>query len=159
MSDNRNKWLAGTVSVAVLAGASMWEGTVYTPYEDIAGVLTVCKGHTGWDIVPGKKYTPAECDAYLKKELGDHAAGVLACTNVPITQGQFDAYTLFAYNVGTAAYCNSSLLKKLNAGDARGACYGLMDWNKAKVNGQLVPVKGLTNRRQFEMSMCLKGLK
>ncbi|KAB0176996.1 lysozyme, partial [Escherichia coli] len=32
-------------------------------------VQTVCHGHTGKDIMPGKTYTEAECKALLNKDL------------------------------------------------------------------------------------------
>nr|HAL7249337.1 glycoside hydrolase family protein [Escherichia coli] len=35
----------------------------------IVGVWTVCHGHTGKDIIPGKTYTEAECKALLNKDL------------------------------------------------------------------------------------------
>lgn len=45
------------------------EGVSYIPYKDIVGVWTVCHGHTGKDIIPGKTYTEAECKALLNKDL------------------------------------------------------------------------------------------
>lgn len=147
-----NSWLIGSARAALIAAATMWEGTRYTPYDDIGGVLTVCP-----DIVRTKHYTPAECNAYLKTELGTHGVGVLKCTNVPLSRNQYEAFTLFAYKVGTSAFCNSSLAKKLNAGDYVGACNGLMEWSKARVNGVLTTVNGLARRRAFERDMCLRG--
>ena len=41
------------------------EGVRYDPYQDVVGVWTVCYGHTGKDILLGKKYTEAECRALL----------------------------------------------------------------------------------------------
>ena len=35
------------------------EGVRYNPYQDVVGVWTVCYGHTGKDIMLGKKYTEA----------------------------------------------------------------------------------------------------
>lgn len=45
------------------------EGVRYDPYQDVVGVWTVCYGHTGKDIMLGKKYTEAECRALLSKDL------------------------------------------------------------------------------------------
>ncbi|MCP6193458.1 glycoside hydrolase family protein, partial [Klebsiella pneumoniae] len=45
------------------------EGVRYNPYQDVVGVWTVCYGHTGKDIMLGKKYTEAECRALLSKDL------------------------------------------------------------------------------------------
>lgn len=144
--------VAGAMLLALLAQD---EGTRYVPYYDIAGVLTVCQGYTGPDIVPGRRYSKAECDAKLASGATRHGLGVLACTHVPLNQNQYNAFTRFAYNVGVDAYCNSSLLKKLNAGDYAGACDGLLAWDKARVGGVLRPVAGLTKRRQSERTQCL----
>lgn len=154
----RNTGIA-VAGVMLLALLTLDEGVRHEPYRDIAGVMTVCMGHTGGDIVPGKRYSQAECDALLVKGATKHGRGVLACTKVPLNQNQYEAFTRFTFNVGVKAYCNSSLLKKLNAGDYSGACDGLLAWNKARVNGVLRPVAGLTKRRQSERVQCLTPVK
>lgn len=146
----RNKWLAGCASAALIACATMWEGTAHVPYEDIVGRLTVCQGYAQPDVVRDKVYSDEECATLLKTQLEAHGDAVLRCSTVALSQREYDAYTLFAYNVGGAAFCGSSLLKRLNAGDHMGACDGLLAWDYA--GGKRV--RGLTNRRQFERKMC-----
>lgn len=151
----KNKTLVGVVSATLITAASMWEGTKYVPYEDVVGVITVCKGHTGRDVVRGKTYTPAECESLLKRDLETHANGVLKCVNVPLTPYQYDAFTLFTYNVGVNAFCTSkTVLAPLNRGDYKAACDGLLKWVYA--DGKYV--KGLYNRRAYERKMCLGEL-
>jgi lysozyme len=154
----KNKWLLGGFSAALISGAVLWEGTRLVPYEDIVGVLTVCNGYTGADIEKNKKYTKEECTALLKKELGEHAEGILKCINVPLTQYEFDAYTLFAYNVGVAGACKSRAFSLLNSYRREDACKALAyapdgkpTWSYA--GGKFV--QGLHNRRKYEMNMCL----
>lgn len=150
-----NRWLLGSVSVAVFTGATLWEGTKTQPYYDIVNVLTVCHGYTGKDIVKGKIYTKAECKILLEKELKIHADGILKCINVPLSQNQFDAFTLFAYNVGVNAFCSSrTVLQPLNKGNYKQACDGLLRW--AYADGKYV--QGLYNRRVYERKMCLGEL-
>lgn len=151
MASLRNKWLAGSVSAALLSGACLWEGTRYTPYEDVVGVWTVCQGYAQPDVIRTKTYTKAECGALLHDQLAEHGAAVLKCTNVPLNQHQYDAFTLFTYNVGGKAFCSSSLARKLNAGDYTGACNGLLAWDVA--GGK--HVLGLHNRREYERKLCL----
>jgi lysozyme len=139
------------VSAMLLAALTQLEGTRYVPYEDIVNVWTVCQGYAGKDVVRNKVYTPAECKQLAESQLVAKGAEVLRCSKVPIAQHEYDAYTLFAYNVGTSAFCGSSLLKKLNQGDHVGACNGLLAWDYA--GGKRVA--GLTRRRQFERSICL----
>jgi hypothetical protein len=56
--------------------------------------------------------------------------------------------------VGSAGFCGSSAARRLNAGDYRGACDGLLSWNRAQ--GRVV--KGLVNRRNAERNLCLEGV-
>jgi lysozyme len=104
-------------------------------------------------VVISKTYSKAECDGLLKTKLAAYGSAVLKCVNVPISENEYSAYTLFDYNVGSAAFCGSSLLRKLNAGNHKAACDGLLAWVHA--DGKFV--QGLANRRRFERDLCLKG--
>jgi lysozyme len=46
----------GAMAIAAVLIPSL-EGGEYKPYRDVVGVLTVCYGHTGADIIPTKTYT------------------------------------------------------------------------------------------------------
>jgi lysozyme len=155
----RNMWLAGSASAvaAIVVGLTAWEGNAPKSYDDVAGIATACIGHTE-NVQRGRVYTKAECDAFLKQDLQEHTAAVLRCVNVPISEKTYTALVLFSFNVGATRFCNASLVSKLNQGDYRAACDGLLAWNKARVNGQLVEIKGLTRRRNAERALCLEGL-
>lgn len=146
---------AGAVAIAaaMLGGHDGLEGRRYIPYRDVAGVLTVCDGHTGKDIIPGKRYTDAECDALLDKDLKRVKAQVDPLIKVSIPESERAAFYSFAYNVGTGAFTRSTLLKKLNAGDHAGACNELKRWTYA--GGR--QWKGLMTRREIEREVCLWG--
>lgn len=148
--------LVGAVGVVATA-TLLWfvpvkEGTRLTPYYDSVGVKTVCVGST--KNVENRLYTPEECAKLLEEELADHAEGALKCINKPTTEGQRAAYTSFAFNVGITAFCRSTLAKKHNAGDYRGACAELSRW----VFGGTQVLPGLVIRRAEERKMCEKGL-
>lgn len=153
--------LAGLTSASALAFVAGWEGHESKPYYDIAGVLTVCNGYTGSDIDKNKVYGKKECDSLLKQELTVHGKAVLACVKVPLNQNQYNAFVSLAYNVGAPTVCQSGLPKNkhlidvLNEGDYTAACDRILAYNKARVKGKLVPVFGLTKRRQAERAMCL----
>lgn len=57
----------------------------------------------------------------------------------------------FAYNIGSRALSTSTLLKKLNAGDIKGAADEFLRWNKA--GGKIL--NGLTCRREAERALFL----
>ena len=119
----RNKVIAalggGAIAIAtvMLSGKDGLEGREYVAYRDVVGVLTVCDGHTGSDIIPGKRYTDKECDALARADLTRIARQVDPHIRVPVSETQRAAIYSFAYNVGATATINSTLLRKLNARD------------------------------------------
>lgn len=153
-----NKALVGVVSASLVASAAFWEGTKYYAYKDIAGIPTVCEGYTGKGIIFGKKYSREECNHYTHTELAEHGKGVVNCINAPLTENQYNAFTLMAYNVGVKGFCGSTTVKHFNAGNVEAACNAMAHTpngtpNWSYVNGKFV--KGLYNRRLYEMKMCL----
>jgi len=142
---------AFTLAITLLGGTDGLEGRRYVPYEDVAGVLTVCDGHTGADIARHKTYTDQECDSMLRADLKSVQEKVDGLVTVSISEYRRSALYSFAYNVGTDAFSRSSLLKKLNAGDTTGACNELRRWVFA--GGK--KWRGLMSRRETERALCL----
>lgn len=153
----RNKLIAAAgggamlIATVFLGGKDGVEGRVYEPYKDVAGVWTVCDGHTGSDIIKGKKYTDRECDRQMWNDLKPVKQAVDSMVKVPLGEYQRAALYSFTYNVGTGAFSKSTLLKRLNTGDVDGACEELRRWIYA--GGQ--KWRGLMNRRDMERTMCL----
>ncbi|CRL44486.1 Lysozyme RrrD [Sodalis glossinidius str. 'morsitans'] len=153
----RNRLIKVTVGGAIAMATVLiqWhEGVRYTPYRDSGGVLSVCYGHTGSDIVPGKRYSAAECQSLLDSDLKAAMSVVDAYVTVPLTESQRAALASFVYNVGSGAFEHSTLLKKLNAGDMAGACEEMQRWKY--VDGKVS--KGLISRRRVEHELCLKSV-
>lgn len=159
LSPQLKKSIAGVVSGGALAIAAVlitpFEGTKHVPYLDVVGVPTVCTGHTGPDIIMGKTYTDAECQALLNKDLRNVANQIDPLIKRPIHDTTRAALYSFTYNVGAGAFRQSTLLKKINAGDTVGACNELRRWTYA--GGK--QWKGLMNRREIERDVCLWGQK
>lgn len=155
----RNKLIAaaggGSMIIAslIIGGKDGVEGRVYEPYKDVAGVWTVCDGHTGNDIVRGKKYTDRECDRLMWNDLQPVKRVVDSLVKVPLGEYQRASLYSFTYNVGTSAFSKSTLLKRLNVGDQVGACEEMRRW----VYAGGMKWKGLQNRRDMERSLCLAG--
>lgn len=156
--------LAGVVGAAAAAGLFVSipedEGTEYRAYRDIAGIWTICQGDTA-NVKPGMVETPEGCQRRLESQLIAHAVPVMQCTPrlaEPGRDQQRWAAVSLAYNIGVNAYCRSTVDRQFDAGNWSAGCDALMAWNKARVNGQLREVRGLTNRRQRERTICRKGL-
>jgi len=129
-------------------------------YLDIAGVPTACDGLTR-GVRMGQQYSEAQCAAMLETELVTHAQGVMACTPglslaIPRRDNVRFAAISLAYNIGVAGWCGSTARRRIDAGQVRAGCDAFLMWDKARVNGVLRPVRGLTLRRQRERAACLK---
>lgn len=133
------------------------EGVENKPYMDIAGVKTVCQGVTGPDVIPGKTYTKSECRRLLEKHVKIHAKHVENAVNYNIHPKTKAALISFSYNVGGAAMKNSTAIKLINRGEVIEGCKALGMWNKITKNGKRVVVKGLVNRRNIEIKLCIEG--
>lgn len=142
----------GSLAVGFVGG---WEGMRTKAYRDIVGVPTVCFGETR-GVKMGDIYTPDECRAMLGDALVEFEQGMRKCLTNPdrIPAKSYVAFLSLSYNIGTGAFCRSTLARKINAGDIRGACNELPKWNRA--GGKVV--KGLVNRRAEERKLCLQGL-
>ncbi len=73
-----------------------------------------------------------------------------------LTNSQCAAIISLVYNIGATAFLNSTVLKRIQAGDIQGAGNAFLMFNKARVNGVLTELKGLTNRRKAERELFLK---
>ena len=144
--------VAGSLAIGLVGG---FEGVRTRAYRDVVGVPTVCFGETR-GVKMGDKYTMDECRAMLGQALVEFETGMRKCMRMPdaVPDKSYVAFLSFSYNVGIGAFCRSTLAKKLNAGDLRGACNELPHWNTA--GGRII--KGLVNRRAEERKLCLEGL-
>lgn len=151
---------AATVAAIYIAAPliELVEGVEYEPYMDIAGVWTICSGITGPDVVIGKTYSKSECRALLEKHVSIHGKYVQDAVTYPISPEVRAALISFSYNVGGNAMKNSTAIRLINQGKVEQGCKALGMWNKARVNGKLKVVKGLVNRRNEEIKLCLSGL-
>jgi len=132
-----------------------FEGQRNQAYRDVVGVLTVCAGHTGPDIVVGKVYSDEECSRLTKKDAEEAAKGVLSVSPHLIWHPmQLAAAISFSYNVGIGTYKKSTVSKLYNSGDFVGACNFLPNYKYA--GGKVYP--GLVKRRQREKEVCLSTL-
>ncbi len=141
-------WVA--ICVACVSG---FEGLRQVAYRDPVGIPTICFGETQ-GVELGQKRTVEECKDMLADSLERANAAVSRCVYVPMSDERRAALVSFTYNVGGNAFCGSTLVKQLNAGYTVDACNQLLRWNRAK--GIVLP--GLTNRREQERALCLKGL-
>lgn len=131
----------------------------FIPYVDPVGVLTVCEGVTGPEVIRGKVYSGNQCDDMELKHRLIAERAVKRQINDYATFNQWRQGSLidFAYNVGEGNMAASTLKRRFNAGDAVGGCRELTKWVKGRVRGVLTTLRGLVTRRDTEMELCMGG--
>lgn len=134
---------------ACLTFVAGFEGLRTVAYKDPVGIPTICYGSTA-GVVLGQAATRAQCEALLGKELLQAHDAMQRCVKVPLSAGERSAYTSFTYNLGARNFCTSTMARKLNAGDRRGACAELSRW----VNAKGIRLPGLVKRRAAERELC-----
>lgn len=156
MSDRRAVALLLATLIAVPA-----EGLRQYAYYDPPGILTVCYGHTGPDVVKGKRYSLEQCRELLNADMLEAVDAVERC-HPGLPENVLASFADAVYNLGPKVACDtrppplgSTAARKLAQGDITGACNQLPQWNKARVGGVLVPLPGLTKRREKERALCL----
>ncbi len=161
MKSQKAKFIsAGGGALALVVGFLMVkEGVEYDAYVDVAGVKTICVGHTGPDVKMGQIATKQICQDLLHADLDPVWAAedkyIKDVAKVPAHTRA--AVASFIFNVGVEAFKGSSVLRLLNQGRIPEACNALLLWTKARAGpqGALVVVRGLVNRRVAERQLCL----
>lgn len=134
------------ISDRLLAHVKKFEGFRERPYVDPVGLPTIGYGHRIPSLaVPAISET--EATALLTADL-DEAQRKARALCPALTGGPLDALTDLLFNVGCGPEVRASqTVAALRAGDWTTAAAKLRTWNKGRINGRLVPLAGLTLRR------------
>jgi len=112
----------------------------------------------------GHIYTPGEMVMLTKKraevllltDLAPYEALINTNVYAPLSQSQFDALVSLSFNIGEAAFLNSSVLYRLNTGQPLAAAAGFDEWRKSVIGGKTYIVDALVRRRTAEKALFLR---
>jgi lysozyme len=142
-----------SLSAAAFGGLVAYEGYSETPITPVPGDrLTIGFGTTE-GVQPGDRITPPKAVARALQDVAKYEGAVKQCVRVPLHQYEYDSFLSLAYNIGPGAFCGSTLVRVLNAGDYTEACRQILRWDRF----QGKPLRGLTIRRQAEYKTCIGG--
>lgn len=131
------------------------------PYLCPAHVWTIGWGHTHGVTKDTPPVTQEAAQRLLEWDVDNAVQVIRRHVTVPLTQGQLDALASFVFNVGPGKPGekdgfvwlkngnHSTMLRKLNAGDAPGAAAEFQKWVRSR--GQVL--MGLVKRRIIEQSV------
>lgn len=131
-----------------------FEGYRGKAYLCPAGRWTIGYGTTklnGKPVTPGMTCTKAQATEWLRKDVARFEKSVAKYdSGYHWTQNEFDALTVFAYNIGSI----DGLTDKGTRTKAEIAQH-ILAYNKARVDRVLKPLLGLTRRRKAECKLFL----
>ena len=150
---DRRAVAALTLSAAGFLSLLQSEGYTSRAVIPIKGDVPTIGFGTTAGVKMGDTITPQAAVSRALSDVSKFEGALKRCVKVPLNQGEYDAYLSLSYNIGSGAFCGSTLVRKLNAGDYAGACEQVLVWDKA--GGRRV--QGLTARRNREYAQCLKS--
>ena len=125
------------------------EGFRNKAYKDSKGLWTIGVGHLikeSEQHLLNTTLTDEQVKDLLKSDLKWCSEAVETSVRVPLTQNQFDALYSLCFNIGETNFRKSTVLKKVNENDIKGAADAILMWNKPEV---------LINRRKRERALFL----
>jgi lysozyme len=128
------------------------EGYRNKAYKDSKGLWTIGVGHLIKADEPhllSATLTDEQVKDLLKSDLKWCSEAVESSVKVPLTQKQFDALYSLCFNIGETAFRKSTVVRRLNDKDYKGAADAIEMWNKPAV---------LINRRKREKALFLADI-
>jgi lysozyme len=137
------------IAESTLSFITKEEGYRNKAYKDSKGLWTIGVGHLIKSDEPhllNATLTDEQVKDLLKSDLKWCSEAVESSVKVPLTQAQFDALYSLCFNIGETAFRKSTVVRKLNENDIKGAADAILMWNKPAV---------LEKRRRRERELFL----
>lgn len=123
-----------------------FEGCRLKPYQDQGGLWTVGYGHVIDPADFDKTITQQQAEDYLREDL-EQTYRIERFFRRVLTDNEYSACCVLAYNIGVAAFRNSTILLNINDGKDPGGIW----LQYCHVHGTISP--GLLRRRQAEYDL------
>lgn len=166
MSIERRNIAALSVSAALLVSLVVSEGYTDKAIIPVQGdVPTYGFGMTqradGSPVQMGDKTNPVEAIQRSLAHVQKDESGMKRCVTAPLSQVEYDLMLDFSYQYGIRRLCNSTMVKKANAGDYIGSCRGYLEYRFVKGYDCSTPGNkrcfGVWTRSQDRYNDCMEA--
>lgn len=148
---SRKSLAAIVVSASALVSIVTYEGYRDKAYIPVPGDVPTVGFGTTEGVKPGDTITPPVALGRALTDIGKFDKKLRSCIKVPLHQYEYDAYLSLSYNIGSKAFCDSTLVRELNNGNYGESCKQILRWDRFKGK----PLAGLTRRRAAEYKTCI----
>ncbi|MDE2344431.1 MAG: glycoside hydrolase family protein [Betaproteobacteria bacterium] len=148
------------VAASVIAGSAYWnytdgiaESESYTSraIQPVAGDRWTDGFGNTHGVTQDSHTDPVRALIQLEKNVEGVKREIATCVTVPVSQNELNAYLDLAYNIGSEAFCHSTVVRELNQQHYEAACKAILMWDK--FHGRTL--RGLQLRRQREYRECM----
>lgn len=140
-----------SLTAAGLVAILLHEGYKDKAYIPVPGDVPTIGFGTTQGVKLGDKITPEKAVVRALSDVNKFEGALKECVTVPLTQYEYDVYVSVSYNIGSKAFCNSTMVKLLNQEKYPEACAQLKRW----VYSGGVKYQGLVDRREKEYNSCM----
>jgi lysozyme len=140
-----------SLSATALVALLLHEGYRENAYTPVPGDVPTIGFGTTSGVKLGDRTSPEKALQVALRDVQGFEGAIKECVTVPLTQYEYDAFVSLSYNIGSNAFCRSTLVKRLNEKQYTEACNEILRWDQFKGK----PLAGLTKRRQEEHKKCL----
>lgn len=144
------------LSAAALVGIAVHEGYRGDAYVPVKGDRPTIGFGDAQGVQIGQKTDPVRALIRLNQQADTFQREMRACIgDVPLHQHEWDAFVSLTFNIGSRAFCTSTLVRLLKETPPKyaEACAQILRWTKFQ--GRDLP--GLVKRRQQEYAQCMGG--
>ena len=143
-----------SLSAATLVGLAVHEGYRDVAYIPVPGDRPTLGFGDAQGVKLGDRTDPVRALIRLNQQAEVFQREMRACMgDVPLHQHEWDAYVSLAFNIGSGAFCRSTLVRELRKTPPNyaGACEQILRWDRFQGR----PLAGLTKRRVAEYKQCI----
>lgn len=130
MNKARIAMTALTLSAAGFVGILSREGYTDRAVIPVPGDVPTYGFGTTEGVKMGDRTTPVQAVQRALTDASKYEETLRRCVRVPLHQAEYDVYVDLSYNIGPSAFCSSTIVRRLNAGDYRGACDAILMWKQ-----------------------------
>lgn len=159
MSKGRVVIAALTLSAAAFVGILSREGYTTGAVIPTKGDVPTVGFGTTEGVKMGDTTTPVKAVKRALADVGKYEGALKQCVHVPLTPGEYDLYVDLSYNIGSSAFCRSTIVKRLNAEQYGPACDAILMFKYAAGYDCSTPgnkrCAGLWTDRQRVHAQCM----
>lgn len=96
-------------SASVLVGIASYEGYRDRAYTPVKGDVPTIGFGTTSGVKLGDRIEPVTALKRLHSDMQKFEGAIKQCVKVPLYQHEYDAYLSLSYNIGSNAFCGSTL--------------------------------------------------